>query len=316
MTELLSTARDRAMVMCCDQRFIPYALFVCWQVAMHCPFRSFDIIIVTQDDLVLPDWALALGITVHRIGEMDPAAEAARFKGSLAPMMRLMLAKELGHRYRRLLYLDGDIHFDGGDLDRLMQIDMGPHAIAAVRDLMILHNPNYHHGDMKAMGLPKFNYFNSGVMVIDTKAFIEQKVAERGWAVAEKHPLALELADQSIFNGVLQGSYAELAPCWNWCSSYVIPMFTWTYPANFVHFIGSTKPFFPNKKPLDARFRKAYADFFRNYMPEMEATLPPPRDATPISLSKASQYFLLHLKGLKHVPSGLARFKDAWDVKL
>ena len=314
MTEPLQT--DRALVMCCDRSFFPYTLFVCRQVTVHCPFRGFDIVIVTQDDLTLPDWARDAGIRVHQMGDMDPAAEGARFKGSLAPMLRIMLAKELGHLYRRVLYLDSDVFFEGGDLDRLMQVDLGSHALAAAKDIMQLHDPNHLMLDMRTMGLPLFNYFNSGVLVIDTKAFADQQIAERCWIVAASHPNALLLADQSILNGVFKGVYAELAPCWNWCSSNPNPMVTWTYPANFVHFVGTTKPFLASEKTMEARFRKGYEDFFRNFMPDMLTTLPPPRPSAPISLGIASSYFMNHYRVLKNVSAGIARFKDQWDVKL
>ena len=316
MTIPVRTDNDCAVTLCCDTRFFPYALFVCRQIAFHCPIRQFDILIVTQDDLVLPDWAAALGVKVHKMGAMDPAAEAARYHGSLAPMVRIMLAHELGHRYRRFLYVDSDVYFEGGDLERLMQVNLGPHAIAAAKDMMILHDAGHHMVDMKSMGIPRFNYFNSGVMVIDTKAFKEQDIAKRGWAFAAAHAGAKFLGDQSILNGVLQGSYAELAPCWNWCSSNTHPIITMTYPVHFRHFIGVSKPFGASKRFLEARFRRAYEDFFRIYMPELLATLPPQRSTAPMATVLLSRYFMIHLKGQKALAAELARFSDAWDVKV
>jgi len=270
MNKTLVGRKDTAVVICCDARFLPYALFTCRQIAFRCPKRKFDIVIVTQDALQLPDWATAWGVQSCQMGDLDPVVNHLGIKrtlavinSSIATMLPITITSNLEHMYRRVLCFDSDIYFEGGDLDRLMQVDLGPHPLAAVREVMLCHNPSHHMPDMKAMGLPRFNYFNSGVMVIDTKAFEDQDVARRCWDIAKTHPDTLNFAGQSCLNGALMGSYAELAPSWNWCSSTTHPLLTLSYPVHIHHFAGSAKPNTTSKRRVEARFRSAYEDFFR-----------------------------------------------------
>jgi Glycosyl transferase family 8 len=307
---------DRAVIFCCDRHYFPYALFVLRQIVFHCPNRDFDFVVATQDDLEIPQWAADVGLRVHKVGQLDPAGNLARFRGSLAPLFRMLIAKELGHLYRRVLYLDCDLFFEGADLSRLMEVNLGPHAFGVVRDVMAVLFKDFHAPEFKAAGLPAFNYFNTGVMVLDTAAFIEQDLEARGWDVAKRFPQSMTLADQSILNMVLQGKYAELAPCWNWMSNVNLPLVPHTYPVYFRHFVGQIKPNTDPSGRLEARFRHAYVEFFRLYMPEMIDALSPPGPSAPMPITRLSQLLLRQYKLRNTLPQAIARFKDAWDVKI
>ena len=286
------------------------------QIAFHTPHRQFDFVIVSQDDFEIPAWAEAMGIVLHRPGEVPDVGNTKRFNGSRVPMFRILLAKELGHRYRRILYLDSDMFIEGGDFVRLLDINIGPHPFAAVRDAPTLYEPNHHAKEFKAAGLPVMPYFNSGLLLIDTEAFNSQEVAARCWAAAETYPLALAYADQSLLNLAVQGRFAELAPYWNWQGDHRFPLVTLRYPVYIRHFIGSLKPTRDPAGLLDARFRQAYADFFRNHMPDQLEGLALPCDPTPMRIGQASNIVLRHLQAKRLMSAGLGLFADPWDVKL
>jgi hypothetical protein len=110
---------DCAVVLCCDRNFLPLSLFMIRQIAHYNPNRGFDLFVASNEGLELPDWARPYGIVLPRIGITDDLVEAARITGGTAALLRLTLARELGSRYRRILYLDSDMFVEGGDFTRL-----------------------------------------------------------------------------------------------------------------------------------------------------------------------------------------------------
>lgn len=87
---------DCAVAFCCDRNYYHLALFMVWKIAHYNPHRRFDFVISSRDDLEIPDWAKSLGLTLHRTGDLPDYAEVARFIGSMAPLYRLTLVRELG----------------------------------------------------------------------------------------------------------------------------------------------------------------------------------------------------------------------------
>ena len=305
-----------AIAFCCDRNYLPLALFAIRQLAFHTPQRNFDFVIASQEALDIPAWAEPFGIRLHRSGEVPAVGNTERFGGSPAALLRIALAKELGHIYRRILYLDCDIFIEGGDFARLLTVDIGPHPLAAVRDVPHLYQAGFHAREYKTAGLPPFQYLNSGLLLIDTQAFETQEVRARCWESARTYPQSMFLADQSLLNLALKGKFSELAPAWNWQSNFRYPLVPMRYPVFMRHFIGSTKPDRDGEGLFDARFRQAYADFFRLYFPEKLASLPPPGDPTPMSLGQMGRIGVKHLMAQDTMAAGLARFSDPWQVRI
>lgn len=201
---------DCAVAFCVDRTFYPFSLFMIWQISQLNPHRQFDFVIASQDDLVVPDWAKPLGILLHRPGAVPEYARHARLKSTASNLFRLMLARELGDRYRRIIYMDSDIHVAGGDLGRLMEIDLGPHPIGAVLDYIHFIRADSHAEQYRVSGLPALPYLNSGFQVIDTKAHLQQEV-ERGAFDMCKTYTKRFAGDQAILNLALRGNFAQLA---------------------------------------------------------------------------------------------------------
>lgn len=305
---------DSAVAFCVDRKFLHLALFMVRQIAFHNPVRQFDFVIATQDRVDLPGWAQTLGVTVHTVGALPVLPVPARFNGSMAAYFRLLLPGELRGLYRRILYLDADMFVEGGDFNRILQADIGPHPLAAARDAPMYYLPQHHAREFIAAGLPPLPYANTGALLIDTAAFNDQDVARRAFAVAESHPKGFHLADQSLFNLALRGKFAELSPAWNWQLSGRLPLVTLNYPVFLRHFIGAKKPNSDSGDLRDARFRQAYEDHFRAFAPEELATLAPAGDPMPMTLQRAAKLVLWHLQSRDLVAAQIARFKCPYDV--
>ncbi len=308
---------DCAVAFCVDANYFSLSLFMIWQVAHHTPNRQFDFVIATQDDLVLPDWTAPYGIILHKIGPLPPEAEAARFHGSMSTVFRIALARELGDRYRRLIYMDSDMFVEGGDFNRLMEIDLGPHPIAATLDVFFFYIAGRHAEEFRLSGLPAMPYANTGFQVIDTKAYREQDVELRSYEVCRTAPPgAIVLGDQSLTNLALRGKFAQLAPCWNWQLEGRFPLLSLRYPVFVHHFIGRKKP---NTDPgylHPVRFNQAYRDFMTRHGLADLATLPPLKHPAALSFRDIAQFAIDHVRASPTFNEAIARHPDPYRAIL
>ncbi len=306
---------DCAVAFCCDRNYYHLALFMVWKIAHYNPNRRFDFVIATRDDLSLPDWARATGVILHRIGDLPRHAEVARYVGSMAPVYRLALVRELGDRYRRLLYLDSDMFVEGGDINRLFEVDIGERAIGAVLDAPYFFTPNFHAREFVLAGFLAHPYVNTGLQLINTRAYAEQEVERRSFDVCKTHPQAILLTDQSMTNLALRGDFALLAPCWNWQTNSRYPLMPWRYPVFLRHFIGRNKPDRDSKGVYEARFNQAYRHFCETLFPEGLPLLAPPCNPMPMSLGDLSNIVLRHIRGTAIMRDMLTRFPDPYRAR-
>jgi hypothetical protein len=313
---MTATGRDCAVMMACDANYLPYALHLAWQMHGWSPGRGFDILIVTDHEVTLPGWAQSAGIRHERLSP-GPAWSAVPH-GPFGPAVYLALSavQQLSGRYRRILKLDSDIWFEGGDLDRLLRLDLGHHPFGAVLDVMNFHAAfNTHAREFRDRGLPERPYFNSGVILFDTAACVAQDLEQRLLNRARAEGDRLWLADQTLLNLVVAGDFAQLSPVWNWVSGAVLPLVTHRFPIRFRHFIGREKPWRDPAGVLDARYAAGYQTFFRTFLPEAEPLIPPWPSA-PLGFREVGRIVLDNLKSQGKVDKVLSRFPDEWHVEI
>jgi hypothetical protein len=306
---------DCAVAFCCDRNYYHLALFMVWKIAHYNPHRRFDFVISSRDELEVPDWAKSLGLIVHRTGDLPEYAEVARFIGSMAPLYRLTLVRELGARYRRILYLDCDMFVEGGDINGLFDVNIGAHAVGAVLDAPFFYTPNYHAKEFVLAGFPAHPYVNTGLQLIESSAYAEQEVERRSFDVCKTHPKAILLTDQSLTNLALRGDFALLAPCWNWQMNGHYPLMPWRYPVFLRHFIGRIKPDRDVKGAHDARFNQAYRHFCQTLLPEALPLISPPGNPMPMSMGDLSNLVLRHIRGTSLMREMLTRFADPYKAE-
>lgn len=304
---------DCAVMMACDANYLPFALHLAWQIASRSPDRRFDLLIVMHAACDLPPWATAAGIRLEVVPPSPPWSSLDPGRFGPAVYLPFQTVKALTGRYRRILALDSDVWFEGGDLDRLLRLDLGPHPLGAVRDAMMLSQDNLHAPELKRAGLGPATYFNSGVLLYDTAAWAAQDWDRRCLDVVTAQAGNLWLADQSVLNIAFHGRFAELSLTWNWTMNYQVLLATHRFPVHFRHFVGTVKPWKDVWGKLDARFHQGYADFFRAHLPEGLAKLQPRRQA-PLTFREVGQMALDYLKGQGRITAACERFADDWDV--
>jgi hypothetical protein len=259
----------RAIALCCDDRYLPFAAFMAWQIATLSPERDFDICICSIDGLELPKSLDHLGVRLCQI-----EAEAA-FDGmgrdqrqTVSTYLRLALPDAFANDYDRILYLDSDIFVQGGDLAALLSIDLKGRPIAAVRDNPQWRTPNRRPADLKALGLAAAPYFNAGVLLIETRPWLDANTLGRAQVVGQTQADKLVHKDQTLLNVVFHQNWAEISPVWNWQYVQKSRLFESMADAHLVHFIGPNKPWKDPKGIFPPRFAKALAPFVATHFPD------------------------------------------------
>jgi lipopolysaccharide biosynthesis glycosyltransferase len=133
---------------------------------------------------------------------------------SRATFGRLYLGDILPLECRRVLYFDCDLLVTG-DLQELLNIDLGGRVIAAVSEptLPVEANPRTYERLRDPRLDPDMPYFNAGVLIIDLDIWRRTQLGARALSfVAQYRPA---LMDQDALNAVASGQWLELDPMWN-----------------------------------------------------------------------------------------------------
>ncbi|HHX89221.1 MAG TPA: glycosyltransferase family 8 protein [Paracoccus sp.] len=274
MTRAFQTLRGQAthrqaIYLCCDARFLPYALFLIDQIATKTPTRDFDLVLMSSS--VLPHHPLLdthdVRVVQIDLGQLE-AELPVNARISLASYLRIFGPGIFAADYDRMLYLDADIFYQRGDLSKLLRRDMKGFAIAAVRDMPQMRKPKRLPGDFKVMGLSQAKYFNAGMMLIDVAQWHEQQIEARALELAARVGDKLAYHDQSALNGTVQGKWLEMSPVWNFTYSHQSMFFSSMFDVCFYHFVGRRKPFMGSYGGFPLRFTEPYRRFMTDHFPD------------------------------------------------
>ncbi len=152
--------------------------------------------------------------------------------------MRIFSPYVIDQNADKLIYLDVDTIVQH-DISDLWDQPLGEYVLGAIQDIGKTVDckwagiPNY-----KELGLePKTKYFNSGVLMINTKKWRAEDISKQVISTLIQFKEHLSLPDQYGLNVVLAKKWLELDPKWNW---YAINK---TENPFLIHFL-SIKPIF------------------------------------------------------------------------
>lgn len=131
--------------------------------------------------------------------------------------MRLFIPYFIATEIETVLYLDVDMIVQK-DVSTLFNIDLSHHVVAAVLDPRIITFNNSWGGvlNYQELGLPgTTRYFNTGLLVMNTKLWREQNVTEKIIDCIEQHTKFANYPDQYGLNVVLANRWLELNTLWN-----------------------------------------------------------------------------------------------------
>lgn len=176
--------------------------------------------------------------------EAELAALAARFGGrhavSLIPMeeklaamplvaslrwpvsawSRIFLPSLISPEWERVLYCDIDVLFCD-DLGALYATDLQGKSMAGTLDELPLQD-GVLHPRLAVLGVPNeaTGYFNSGVLLMDARAFRERHLLDRLLDYIPRYEGAFSFPDQDALNGALWDELLPLHHRWNWCDRW------------------------------------------------------------------------------------------------
>lgn len=268
----------KAVVLCCDQNFLKFATFVVSQIYDLHPNADFDVCICASEPLDLPATLDALPVRLCEIPLPDILADAPQsYRINLSSYLRLFVPTAFAKDYDRILYLDSDILLRGGDLSKLLDIDLlAGHPIAAVRTSHQRDNQLKLMPEFKSLGLTPAPYFNAGILVIDVARWLESDVLAKSIELMETRPDVLNMHDQSVLNIVLRDTWSELSVVWNWMYSGRFSYLLESFDPFILHFAGRIKPWNKPNGEFPPKYPNAYRAFFAIHYPDEAAKMPAP----------------------------------------
>lgn len=197
---------------CCDDNFAPYAGVMMLSALKATPNTAIHFHLVDSGitaaninalhetvqgaggllTILEPDNSLYEGLPTHRYGP--------------AVYHRINLPAYMPESVSRLLYLDSDTLIQG-NLNDLWQSDLQGHPVAAVE--------NYSPTSSQDIGLPRQQYFNSGVLLMDLAQWRKESLHHQVNDYARENAATLTYVDQCSLNAVLRGHWQRLPARWN-----------------------------------------------------------------------------------------------------
>ena len=138
----------------------------------------------------------------------------------------------------RVIVVDADTRFVD-DVNKLFDADLQGKVLGAVDDTAVIATGQVHDLRRKLRLKDHAGYLNSGLLVVDLKAWTDQNISgSLRPGVYRFEPEVLTFNDQCALNAVLSGEYARLPLRWN-CLCGSVPA---DWPTSMYHFAGTFKP--------------------------------------------------------------------------
>ena len=120
---------------------------------------------------------------------------------------------DLFPQYDRGVYLDCDIAVLG-DISELYGCDLGNHLVAAVTDEVVTGIPTFARYAEKVLGIPREEYFNAGILVMNLKELRKVKIEKALVRLMAKHQFHVA-QDQDYLNVLCHRRTVYLDLKWN-----------------------------------------------------------------------------------------------------
>lgn len=179
-------------------------------------------------------------------------------------MFYRILIPEIFTQFDKAIYLDSDIAVLG-DISELYEKELGDYILGGVNDIMHLKSRAYVTGEL---GLDAKEYINSGVLLINSKLFREEKIKEKLFSELARRQ-GLRYPDQDLINIVCQGRIKLLERKWNYIWHYLLKKRDQSLnlpideqekyeeasnDISVLHFTSSVKPWNSRLIPLSAKY--------------------------------------------------------------
>lgn len=227
-----------------DTKFLPLACISIASMVAHCAENRPAVTILLHDvDTLSRNSASrllsSLGLDYELIdvetGWCQPWS--ARRGQSAAKFGYLKMEDFIDRQVGRVIVVDADTRFVD-DVNKLFDADLQGKVLAAVDDTAVIATGQLADLRRKLRLKEHAGYLNSGLLIVDLRAWTDRKTAAACIRVFTDTPEVLTFNDQCALNAVLSGEYARLPLRWN-CLYGSVPA---EWPTSMYHFAGTFKP--------------------------------------------------------------------------
>lgn len=209
--------------------------------------------------------------TIHWIKASDivPSNIRMPFDKSSYPFtiyLRLFAPYAIDPDCEKLIYMDVDMMLYA-DVSELYNIDLGNNILGAIQDSQETVSAPFAISNYKELGIPAdTKYFNSGLMLINRKKWIEQEIPLKVFNCLHENIKYVHYPDQYGLNVVLNNKWLSISNLWN-LSDYTETSIN----PKLVHFT-NIKPIFKSysnsKKHKDEFYRILNLTAFKEFKPK------------------------------------------------
>ncbi len=132
---------------------------------------------------------------------------------SLSIYFRIFIA-DLFPEYDKGVYIDSDVILPG-DISELYHTDLSGNIIAACPDFSIMNVPVLTNYVEQVVGIPKSEYINSGILVMDLKMMRDLRFSEHFLNLLNTYHFGTVAPDQDYINAMCRGKIRFLDECWD-----------------------------------------------------------------------------------------------------
>ena len=125
-----------------------------------------------------------------------------------------LLIPEMFPEYDKGIYIDSDVVVPG-DISELYNTNIGKKLLGVCNDKSILNIKIFTDYIENAVGINKFKYFNSGVLLMNLKELRERKFSERFFYLLEKYHFDCVAPDQDYLNAICKDNVVYLDEAWD-----------------------------------------------------------------------------------------------------
>jgi lipopolysaccharide biosynthesis glycosyltransferase len=197
---------------------------------------------------------------------------------SSAAYARLLIDRYLPADVEKVLTIDSD-GIVLGDIAELWRLAPRRSCLMAVRDSFVRTlSDDTSEFIQRGCNTPDAPYFNSGLMLIDTKRWRDLGVAQRCFELASRHPGKAVIGDNSLLNAVLAGDWEPLPLRWN-CNTRHLAIHSYPSIRGHVHAPAEVADalrhpgflhFVSGRKPWDARWYHPDGEIYRRSVAQTE----------------------------------------------
>lgn len=121
---------------------------------------------------------------------------------------------EMFPEYEKGIYIDSDIVVPG-DISELYNIDISDNYIGACPDHSVVEVPQIANYMENGIGIDKYHYINSGVLLMNLHKLREKKLSEKFLKLLKTYHFDCIAPDQDYLNAMCYGNIEYIDKCWD-----------------------------------------------------------------------------------------------------